>query len=54
MAKRDGKRITVKMKSTESPYRYSTRKSKLNTPSRLELKKYDPVLRKHVVFKEEK
>ncbi len=47
-------RILVKMKSTESPYIYYTKKNKMNAPDRLELKKYDPVIRKHVVFKETK
>lgn len=47
-------RVLVKMKSTESPYIYHTKKNKMNTPDRLEFKKYDPVLRKHVVFKETK
>lgn len=51
MAKK-GHRITVKLKSTESPYTYSVKKNKQNTPDRLEIKKYDPVVRKHVVFKE--
>jgi large subunit ribosomal protein L33 len=31
---------------------YSVKKNKQNTTERLELKKYDPVVRKHVVFKE--
>jgi len=31
-----------------------TRKNKVNTRERLEIKKYDPVLRKHVVFKEDR
>jgi large subunit ribosomal protein L33 len=47
-----GHRITVKLKSTESPYMYSVTKNKQNTPDRLEIKKYDPVVRKHVIFKE--
>ena len=54
MAKND-KRPIIKMKSTEgSGYTYVTRKSKINTRERLELKKYDPILRKHVIFKEER
>ncbi|HSO21853.1 MAG TPA: 50S ribosomal protein L33 [Chondromyces sp.] len=47
-----GHRITVKLKSTESPYMYHVKKNKQNTTERLELKKYDPVVRKHVIFKE--
>jgi large subunit ribosomal protein L33 len=29
-------------------------KNRQNTPGKLELKKYDPVVRKHVVYKETK
>jgi large subunit ribosomal protein L33 len=47
-----GHRVTVKLKSTESAYMYSVKKNKQNTTERLELKKYDPIVRKHVVFKE--
>ncbi len=54
MAKSD-KRPIVKMRSTEgSGYTYTTRKNKVNTRERLELRKYDPVLRRHVIFKEER
>jgi large subunit ribosomal protein L33 len=47
-----GHRIQVKLKSTESSHIYYAKKNKQNTPDRLELKKYDPVVRKHVVYKE--
>jgi large subunit ribosomal protein L33 len=47
-------RITVKLRSTESAYTYTTKKNKRNTTERLQLKKYDPVVRKHVLFKETK
>ncbi len=47
-----GHRVNIKLKSTESPYMYYMSKNKQNTTERLELKKYDPVVRKHVVFKE--
>lgn len=54
MAKND-KRPIIKLKSTEGTgFTYVTRKNKANTRERLELKKYDPVLRKHVIFKEER
>ena len=33
---------------------YTTSKNKVNTPHKLEFKKYDPVVRKHVVYKEAK
>jgi len=51
MAKK-GNRETIKLKSSESHYTYTTTKNKRNTTDRIELKKYDPVVRKHVVFKE--
>ena len=49
-----GNRVHVKLRSTESPHRYYTRKNKRNTTNRLELRKYDPVVRRHVLYKEEK
>ena len=33
---------------------YTTDKNKRNTPDKLEFKKYDPKVRKHVIFKEAK
>ena len=33
---------------------YVTTKNKTNTRERIELKKYDPVIREHVTFKEER
>jgi large subunit ribosomal protein L33 len=47
-----GHRIMVKLKSTASPYIYYKKKNKQTHPERLELRKYDPVVRKHVTFKE--
>ena len=49
-----GNRVQVKLKSTESPHKYYTTKNKRKTTERLELKKYDPVVRRHVNYKEEK
>jgi large subunit ribosomal protein L33 len=54
MAKRQGSRILVKMKSTESSHYYHTEKNRQNTPDRLELKKFDPSLRKHVTYREDR
>ena len=56
MAKKSSKgpRATIKMSSTESSYRFTTTKNRRNNPQRLELRRYDPVLRRHVLFKEEK
>ena len=33
---------------------YTTDKNKRTKPDKLELKKYDPVVRKHVIYKEAK
>ncbi len=33
---------------------YTTDKNKRNTPDKLEFKKYDPTIRKHVMYKEYK
>ena len=53
MAK-SGNRIIVKLKSTQSAYCYSTTKNKRSTPDKLALRKYDPIVRKHVLFRESK
>lgn len=49
-----GKRENIKLKSTESSYTYYTTKNKANTPQRLEFRKFDPILRRHVIFRESK
>jgi large subunit ribosomal protein L33 len=55
MASKNEKRPIIKMRSTEGTgYTYVTRKNRTNTRERLELMKYDPVLRKHVLFREER
>ncbi len=33
---------------------YTTTKNKKNMPDKMEIKKYDPVARKHVIYKEAK
>ncbi len=33
---------------------YTTSKNKRTTPDKIEMKKYDPVVRKHVMYKEAK
>ena len=46
---------TITLKSTAGTgYTYVTRKNKRNNPDRITLKKYDPVIRKHVEFREER
>jgi large subunit ribosomal protein L33 len=53
MAKK-GNRIVVKLKSTESGHMYITSKNRRTTTARLELKKYDPLIRRHVIYRETK
>ena len=54
MARNDIRPI-IKLKSTAGTgYTYVTRKNKRNNPDRITLKKYDPVVRKHVEFREER
>ena len=49
------KRPVIKLKSTAGTgYTYVTNKNKINSRDRIELRKYDPIARKHVIFKEEK
>ena len=45
-------RSLVKLKSTESSHCYYTKKNRHNTTSRMEHNKYDPTLRKHVLYRE--
>lgn len=53
MAKRDDIRPVITLRSTEGTgASYTTRKNRRNTTGRIELKKYDPVLRRHVIFRE--
>ena len=40
--------------SADTGFYYVTKKNPRKTTEKLELKKYDPVARKHVVFKESK
>jgi len=47
-------RENIKLKSTESDQCYFTTKNKRNTTERIERRKYDKTLRKHVIFKEAK
>lgn len=54
MAKKKLARSYVRLRSTESHHIYMTSKSRRNTPGKLELKKYDPVVRKHVMYRETK
>lgn len=47
--------IQIKLESTaDTGYFYIAKKNPRNTTQKLEFKKYDPVVRKHVVFRETK
>ncbi|MFT4200483.1 50S ribosomal protein L33 [Gordonia sp. (in: high G+C Gram-positive bacteria)] len=55
MASRTDLRPIVKLKSTAGTgFTYVTRKNRRNDPDRLVLRKYDPVVKRHVDFKEER
>lgn len=55
MAKDKGLRPIIKLKSTAGTgYTYVTRKNRRNNPDRITMKKYDPVARQHVDFREER
>lgn len=56
MAKKSNtKRKIIALVSNLTGHRtYVTRKNTMNTPDKLELKKYDPVARKHAVYTETK
>ena len=54
MAKK-GAREIIKMESTaKTGFFYTTTKNRKTSTGKMELKKYDPVVRKHVTFKETK
>jgi len=47
--------VLIKLNSTaDTGFYYVTKKNPRTTTRKLEMKKYDPVVRKHVVFKEGK
>jgi large subunit ribosomal protein L33 len=48
-------RDTIQLVSTAGTgYAYVTTKNKRTSPDKLEMKKYDPIIRKHVLFVEKK
>ncbi|MBM7366044.1 large subunit ribosomal protein L33 [Gordonia hydrophobica] len=55
MAKSTDIRPVIKLRSTAGTgYTYVTTKNRRNDPDRLVLRKYDPVVRRHVEFKEDR
>jgi large subunit ribosomal protein L33 len=53
MAKKEREKIKL-LSTADTGFFYTTTKNKKNTPDKLEFKKYDPIARKHVLFKETK
>lgn len=53
MAKSAREKIRL-VSSAGTGHFYTTDKNKKNTPGKMEISKYDPVVRKHVVYKEAK
>jgi large subunit ribosomal protein L33 len=50
-----GVREKIKLvSSANTGHYYTTTKNKRNMPDKFEIKKYDPVVRKHVLYKEAK
>jgi large subunit ribosomal protein L33 len=55
MAKTSDVRPVVRLRSTAGTgFTYVTRKNRRNHPGRLTLRKYDPVARRHVEFREDR
>lgn len=54
MAKKGNREIIRLVSSAKTGFFYTTTKNKRNTTEKLTVKKYDPVARKHVEFKEGK
>jgi large subunit ribosomal protein L33 len=54
MAKKSGRELIRLVSTAGTGYFYTTSKNKKRTPDKLVFKKYDPVVRKHVEFKESK
>ena len=53
MAKKVREKIKL-LSTADTGFFYTTTKNRKTTPDKLEFKKYDPVVRKHVLFKEAK
>ncbi|MFA5632067.1 MAG: 50S ribosomal protein L33 [Porticoccaceae bacterium] len=53
MAKSNREKIKL-VSSAGTGHYYTTTKNKRTTPEKLEFKKYDPVVRQHVAYKEAK
>ncbi|BBE10943.1 50S ribosomal protein L33 [Halorhodospira halochloris] len=54
MAGKSGREKIKLVSSAGTGHFYTTDKNKRNTPHKLEMKKYDPVVRQHVTYRESK
>lgn len=54
MARNDLRPITKIRSTAGTGYTYVTRKNRRNDPDRMVLRKYDPVIRRYVEFREER
>jgi large subunit ribosomal protein L33 len=55
VAKQQDVRPVIKLRSTAGTgFTYVTRKNRRNDPERMVLRKFDPVVRRHVDFREER
>ena len=53
MAKKEREKIKL-LSTADTGFFYTTTKNRKTTPDKLEFKKYDPIAKKHVNFKEAK
>ncbi|ABQ14345.1 50S ribosomal protein L33 [Dichelobacter nodosus] len=54
MAKKSVRELIRLVSSEGTGHFYTTTKNKRNTPEKMEVKKFDPVARKHCIYKEAK
>ncbi|NRA40803.1 MAG: 50S ribosomal protein L33 [Pseudomonadales bacterium] len=54
MAKKGARELIRLVSTAGTGHFYTTDKNKRNTPDKMVIKKYDPVVRKHVEYKEAK
>jgi large subunit ribosomal protein L33 len=52
MNKKNASRIVVTMRSTETGHVYMTEKNRRNDTARLEFRKYDPIAKRRVLYRE--
>ncbi|MDX6330472.1 MAG: large subunit ribosomal protein [Streptomycetaceae bacterium] len=54
MARTDARPVITLRSTADTGHTYVTRKSRRNNPDRLVLRKYDPTVGQHVLFREER